>query len=164
MGVTFPPSFLEEMQEADRVASDSGPPSVNGSTASKKRETPERDMQAALIQMCAYKEGERPALKNLYANVNGEYRPGRAPEPGLKAGVPDLFLAAARSGYNGLYLELKAKGGRLRSSQREWLERLQAAGYAAEVAWSLDEAWTTIERYLDGQLKDSPSKEDLPDG
>ena len=116
----------------------------------------EHDIQAALFELAAYKEGERPALALLYATPNGQYRPGQRQEPGLKAGIPDMTLPVpSRCGarfFHGLYLELKRKDGHLRPQQRMWLRRLRAAGYAARVAWGYEEAWTTICDYLDGTL------------
>ena len=152
MSVRAGKDFLKEMQEAGRVAADSGEPRLSGASKTKKRATPERDMQAALFEMAAYKEAERPELECLYANVNGQYRPGLRPEPGMRAGVPDVSLMVARSGHHGLFLELKSKSGRVRDSQRAWISRLRSEGYAVRVVRSLDEAWTTITDYLDGEL------------
>ena len=158
MSFTYPKSFLDDMREQGRVASDSGPPSVPGESGMakkpvrRKKASPERDMQEALFQLCAWHEGEYPVLEGIYANVNGQYRPGQRPEPGLKAGVPDVTLPAAYGGYHGLYLELKAPGKHPRPSQREWIERLRAAGYAVRVVRSVDEAWAVILSYLDSCL------------
>ena len=154
MSVRAGKDFLEEMQKAGRVAADSGEPRLRAAGKStQKRATPERDMQAALFEMAAYKEGERPALKLLFAVPNGQYRKGQRKEAGMKAGVPDVALMVARSGYNGLFLELKSKRGTVRDSQRLWLERLREQGYAACVVRSLDEAWTTLSDYLDDKLQ-----------
>ena len=156
MSVKFPESFLEEMQKEDRVAGDSGPVSLGDDTEqASRRKSPERKeakIQEALFEKAAWKEGERPELKLLYATPNGQYRPGQRMEPGLKSGVPDVTLPVPRSGYHGLYLELKRKGGRLRDEQAEWLENLRRAGYAARVAYGYEEAWVTLIAYLDGCL------------
>ena len=159
----FPKSFLDDMQEEGRVASDSGPVTVGDvgkdseSSSRKKPEQKESQIQERLFEVAAWKEGERPELKLLYATPNGQYRPGQRMEPGLKSGVPDIMLPVARTGsdgtpYHGLYLELKRKGGRLRDEQVEWLEALREAGYAARVAYGFEEAWVTIVDYLDGYL------------
>ena len=154
----------------DRVASGGGPSNAAtvGSNAkrnartlkstgeAKAPEPSEHDLQASLFELAAYKEGERPALKLLYATPNGQYRPGQRKEPGLKSGIPDLMLPVPRRAgarfYHGLYLELKRKDGTLRPEQRMWLRRLRSAGYAARVAYGFEEAWTTICDYLDGAL------------
>ena len=152
MSVRAGKDFLEKMQEAGRVAADSGEPRLGGSRQGKKRATPEHDMQAALFEMAAYKEAERPELECLFAVPNGQYRRGERKEAGLKAGVPDVALMVARSGFHGLFLELKSRSGRVRDSQRAWINRLRSEGYAVCVVRSLDEAWTTIESYLDNEL------------
>jgi hypothetical protein len=148
--------WLEENR--DRVVGDidSGP--CEPSTSSTERASPEHDMQSALFELCAYHEKQRPPLAMIYATPNGQYRPGQRPEPGMKSGVPDITLPWAASGYHGLYLELKAPGKYPRPEQREWLENLRAAGYAARVARSVDEAWSLITVYLDGTL--DPLSED----
>ena len=160
MSVKFPESFLDDMREQGRVASDSGAPSLPGDEPGGKHKAPaqrEHKIQEALFETAAYKEGERPALKLLYAVPNGQYRRGQRMEPGLKSGVPDVALPVPRPGtdgrlYHGLYLELKREGGRVRPEQRTWLERLRAAGYAARVVYGYEEAWTTLIDYLDGCL------------
>jgi hypothetical protein len=57
---------------------------------------------------------------------------------GVKAGVSDLLFPIPRQGKAGLWIELKAPKGRPTPAQREWLEKMSAAGYVAE--WRDD--WT----------------------
>lgn len=52
---------------------------------------------------------------------------------GLKSGVPDLCLPVARSGYHGLYIELKAGKNKPTDNQLAWLEVLEAQGYKTAV-------------------------------
>jgi hypothetical protein len=145
-------------QHPDRIISDSGAPdSVPGTESdSAPRASPERDMQQALIDLCAAREAEYPCLEWIYATPNGQYRPGQRMEPGLKSGVPDVFLPAPAGGYHGLYLELKSATGRVRNAQRRWLRGLRAQGYAARVARSLAEADDTITAYLEDTLDPLP--------
>ena len=84
----------------------------------------------------------------MYANVNGQYRRGQRPEPGLRAGVPDVCVPAMRGGFGGLYLELKTAKGRVSKAQHAWIDALKAAGYAVYVVRSLDQAVGVIEDYL----------------
>lgn len=67
---------------------------------------------------------------------------------GVKAGVPDIFLPVARGGFHGLFVEMKAEGGRLSEKQEEWLADLHAQGYAVKVAYGWEEARKAIEAYL----------------
>lgn len=68
---------------------------------------------------------------------------------GVKPGVPDLFVPLARSGFHGLFIEMKRRnGGRVSEKQAEWIERLQAENYAAVVCHGADEAINAIELYM----------------
>jgi hypothetical protein len=68
---------------------------------------------------------------------------------GVRAGVPDMFLAAPGNGYHGLFIELKAgKSGRVSPAQEEMQKILSAHGYAVAVCRSLDAAKSKIEEYL----------------
>lgn len=76
---------------------------------------------------------------------------------GLRAGVPDVFIAGsqksvASSQYvqpeHGFFIEFKAPGGYPRPEQREWHERLRAAGYRVEVHRSWITAANATIEYL----------------
>src|SRR5690554_1565427 len=68
---------------------------------------------------------------------------------GLLKGASDLFIAEARGGYHGLFIEVKTKKGRLTESQKEFLNNVYQAGYKAEVAFGADELIKIIKEYLD---------------
>ena len=89
----------------------------------------------------------------FYAVPNGGLRDKRTAAKlkaaGVAPGVPDLAFPVARGGYHGLYVEMKrSKGGRVTSLQREWIAKLRANGYKAEVCSGADAAMAVIERYL----------------
>lgn len=103
--------------------------------------------------------GTLPELRNLFAIPNGGSRGdsvksrvitgARLKAEGVKAGVPDIYLAVARNGYHGLYIELKrVKGGRLEDDQIRWLNSLNAQGYRAVVCFGWNDARDVICRYL----------------
>lgn len=77
---------------------------------------------------------------------------------GVKAGVPDLFLPVmARAGalekvYAGLYIEMKAKDGRLSAAQRKWLRELHEEGFACAVCFGAEEAEKALTDYLEGRF------------
>lgn len=79
---------------------------------------------------------------------------------------PDMFIAEPMDVdgiiYNGLFIELKKGGTRLKKKNGEWasehiaeqsevLERLVFRGYAAEFAVGFDEAKAIIDNYLGGK-------------
>ena len=66
---------------------------------------------------------------------------------GVKPGVPDLFVPLARSGFHGLFIEMKYGKNKTTKEQKEWLERLSAEGYACAVCYGAAEAIKTIESY-----------------
>lgn len=94
-----------------------------------------------------------PQLKNMFAVPNGGWRhPATAAKlkaEGVKPGVPDIFLAWPSQGYNGLFIEMKRLvRGRVSDAQKEWAERLLAAGYLVRTCKGFEEAKNTITEYL----------------
>lgn len=72
----------------------------------------------------------------------------RLKQEGVRAGVPDLLLAARRNGYGGLFIEMKKGRNTPSPSQREVLAYLNDAGYAWSVCWDADAAIAKITGYL----------------
>ena len=71
---------------------------------------------------------------------------------GLQAGFPDLMLLLPAHGKHGLFIEMKRrdkKRSRVSEEQRAWIDRLNAAGYQAQVCYGSDEAIQTIKNYLE---------------
>lgn len=121
----------------------------------KKKQQHESQIQKSLFEWANLSSGKYPELKLMFHIPNGGRRDVveayHLKQQGTKSGVPDLCLPVARSGYHGLYIELKAAGGRLQDSQREWIADLTRQGYAAYVCYGFDEAKTVIESYLKGE-------------
>lgn len=94
-----------------------------------------------------------PALRMLHAIPNAGKRSkrvgGQMVAEGLRKGVPDMCLPVACGDFHGLYIELKAQGGRVSDVQKEWIAALRAQGYRAEVCVGADAAWDVICEYLD---------------
>lgn len=69
---------------------------------------------------------------------------------GMRKGLPDMFLAVPnlRTGWAGLWIELKRPGGRVSPEQSDFLDDLRAQNYVCEVCWGFDHAKQTIESYL----------------
>jgi hypothetical protein len=104
-----------------------------------------------------------PELADLYAVPNAAKRSMRLAmqmkREGLKAGVPDIVLPHARGGYHALYVEMKRRrvkgekvelkaGTRPRANQRDWHDRLTAAGNLVRVAYGWEEARDIVLEYL----------------
>ena len=116
--------------------------------------------QVTLIEWAKLVQGHHPGLDFLYAVPNGGLRhPSIAKAlnaEGVKSGVPDLCLPVPRSGFHGLYMEMKARDGDLSNNQVRWLTALRSNGYAACVAYSFDQARQILVDYLEDRL--SPDK------
>lgn len=69
-------------------------------------------------------------------------------QQGVKPGVPDLFLPVPSGRYHGLFIEMKTDKGRASREQKWWIERLNAAGYFAEVCHGWESAARVLEWYL----------------
>lgn len=67
---------------------------------------------------------------------------------GVKPGVSDLLLPLRRDGFAGLWLELKAPGGKLTDLQWDWLQRMRRAGYRGEWRDSWIDAAAVIADYV----------------
>ena len=111
--------------------------------------------QEALFSWAAYRTGLMPELQYMYHVPNGGKRDATTAvalkRQGVKAGVPDIMLPAARAGYHGLYIELKRqRGGRTSDNQSEWLDALSAQGYKAALCYGWEQAAGTIIEYLTG--------------
>lgn len=69
---------------------------------------------------------------------------------GMKKGVPDLMLPIPMHGYHGLFIEMKAAGGRLSNEQKCWLKALDTFGYKTAVCVG----WEAAKNELEGYMKD----------
>jgi hypothetical protein len=67
---------------------------------------------------------------------------------GMRKGVPDLMLPVPMHGYHGLFIEMKAKNGRLSPEQKNWISALNTFGYLAVVCKGWEEAKKKLEEYM----------------
>lgn len=121
--------------------------------AGKAPEPSEDEEQIALFEWAALNMGKYPALALMFHIPNGGGRSraeaGRFKAMGVKAGVPDIFLPQPCGGFHGLFIELKrAHGGRVSREQQDWIDDLNARGYAAAVCHGWEEAAREIKEYL----------------
>lgn len=114
----------------------------------------EHQEQVALFNWLALAANQTPELALTFAIPNGGDRhpavAAKLKAEGVRAGVPDIFVPIAVHPYHGLFLELKAEGGRTASNQREWINSLRDLGYRAEVVFGWLEAREVILEYLAG--------------
>lgn len=88
----------------------------------------------------------------LFAIPNGGLRriqtAVRLKKEGVKAGVPDLFLAVPKGPYYGFFIEMKKEGGKLTENQKTWIKALREQGYKAECLVGETNAREAILEYL----------------
>jgi len=136
--------------------------------------------QRAVVAWARTMEPKWPELALLFAIPNqgraggrqGARWGARMAEEGLRAGLPDLMLPAARQrplpqsgSFHGVFVEMKRSvGGQLSPAQKQWLGALEAAGYFCVVAPGAAVAIRALECYLalgpaPGQLGVGPAEE-----
>ena len=114
----------------------------------------EHEEQAALIEWWSW-DSQWMGLQRclLMAIPNGGARTtvtgARLKAEGVRAGIPDLFLAVPTDTSHGLWLEMKRKrGGFVTDFQREAMKALEAQGFACVVCRGFTEAQEAIVKYL----------------
>lgn len=111
----------------------------------------ESSHQQALFAWAALEKRNYPQLQLMFAIPNqraGVVAGARFKAEGVRSGVPDLMLPAARGGWHGLFLELKKEGGKIADNQRFWLDELTKQGYYCDVVYGWQNAVVVIETYL----------------
>ena len=70
---------------------------------------------------------------------------------GVRAGVPDIFLAYPAGGYHGLWIEMKRRVHAYTSQEQKFmLGVFRKAGYDCAVCYGWDQAREKIQSYLGG--------------
>jgi hypothetical protein len=99
-----------------------------------------------------YRQLGVPSERMLFAIPNGGGRDivtaSRLKAEGVRAGMPDLFLAVPRIGRAGLFIELKTPAGRPTPLQREVMAALELQGYGVAMPRSVAETVDVITEYL----------------
>lgn len=124
--------------------------------------TSESDLQISCIRYFSIVHAQYSGL--LFSIPNGARVGGKMNKSGkpigamiLKAegmtpGVCDLFLAIAKGGFNGLFIEMKTIEGVLSSEQKYFIRKVRAQNYAVIVCCSIDQFAELIEKYLNEEL------------
>lgn len=129
-----------------------------GSTSGKAPTPTEHEEQAALITWWnMYAQARHMPNFLLMAIPNGGRRTAvtgaRLHAEGVRAGIPDLFLAVPTRQAHGLWIEMKRQhGGRISDAQKSSMAALEAQGYACTVCRGWAEARRSIVEYLGGDI------------
>lgn len=113
----------------------------------------EHDMQVEIVSRCLGFASAHPDITLMHAIPNGGWRGKHVgallKAEGVLSGIPDLCLPLAKSGFHGLYMELKTGKGHVGHEQWEILERLHTNGYFVRVVNSVGVAVEIIWNYLE---------------
>lgn len=117
----------------------------------------EHDEQVAF---CAWLDRMYPDIL-YHANINGAHLAGDAraramqvnklKSEGYTPGVPDVFIAEARGGYHGCYVEMKTLTGKLSENQEWFLAEAEKRGYYTIVGFGFEFARDMTDDYLCGK-------------
>jgi len=117
----------------------------------------EHDEQVALLHWIDTFKSKYPQLDMAFAIPNGGHRhiavARKLKAEGVRAGVPDIFLAQPAQGKHGLFIEMKSEKGKISPEQTEWLSFLNGNGYATFICYSWIEAAMAISNYLGIDLR-----------
>ena len=127
-------------------------------TGNTKRRCPtEHSEQVALVEWWRmYARWKSLPECLLMAIPNGGRRDAvtgaRLHAEGVRAGIPDLFLAVPTRQAHGLWIEMKRQhGGRISDAQKSSMAALEAQGYVCTVCKGWKEARRAISGYLGEQ-------------
>lgn len=89
----------------------------------------------------------------LFAIPNGGQRniitAKRMKDEGVRAGIPDLFLAVPRGKFHGLFVEMKkTRGGVVSDAQKACMQMLSDNGYCVTICHGFADAQEAIKGYL----------------
>ena len=114
--------------------------------------TLEHEEQVGLFEWIDRMETAYPLLGLAFAIPNGGFRhittAKKLKAEGVRAGVPDVFLAYPSSFAHGLFIEMKVGKNKPTENQLKWHEKLRAVGYHVAVCYSWTEAAFMICDYL----------------
>lgn len=109
-------------------------------------------VQVAVMDWARDNVNTFPVLRYLFHVPNGGFRDpitaSRMKRAGVKKGVPDLFLPVSNHLWHGLWIEMKAGGGRQSREQKDWEDFLEGQGYKYVLCHSADEAIKALQDYL----------------
>jgi len=126
---------------------------VSGQKVKKVRRQPEVEEQAALIEWADKTVIDSVRIGDYLIHIPNEGKRGPkaardAKRLGVRAGVPDLFLALPRGGYAGLWVEMKSITGIPSSVQIKWINKLICEGYAVALCHGFRRRKDSIMKYI----------------
>lgn len=103
----------------------------------------------AHIEQAACLEWLHSDLAGVYLGKGGGRIVNKLKAEGMKPGILDLSLEAARHDYHGLKIEMKVKPNKPTEGQIEYMDFLATEDYLGEVCYGANEAVELLKWYLD---------------
>lgn len=114
----------------------------------------ESENQIMLFKWVELQKAKYPMLSLMFHIPNGGKRgikeAVRFKKEGVKAGVPDIFLAYPNKIYHGLFIEMKAEKGKTSDVQNQWINDLRGQGYNVLICYNFEQAKSEIMKYIRG--------------
>ena len=99
-----------------------------------------------------YFDLQYPKLEKNYFHIHNEgtsaSRGAFGKKMGIRSGIADTFLAVARQGFNGLFIEFKSEKGRQSPEQKLFEQAVTAQGYGYVVIRDFLDFKIQIDSYL----------------
>ena len=118
----------------------------------KERALTEHEEQKKVMAWVDEMTPHFPELGLLFAVPNGGFRHKsvaiKMKAEGVRAGVSDLMLPVARRGFYGLFLEMKAIGGKSTPKQSDFLKAIFDQGYCPAVGVGAQNGIDILRWYL----------------
>lgn len=117
----------------------------------------ESDHQVTFFDVLRLNERQFPIFKDVYHVPNGGHRHEavalKLRAEGVKPGIPDIHLDAARRGFHGFKCELKVERNKLGENQIYFRKRYIEEGFFTHSAWHYAELLAMLLWYLDIDIK-----------
>lgn len=121
---------------------------AGGGKPRKKPGHPESELQRACVRWFRL---QYPGVLFFHIPNGGKRNAREAARfkaEGVVPGIPDLFLAEARHGFHGLFIEMKAGKNRPTPEQADAMQMLSASGYLCAVCYTFEAFKELIDNYM----------------
>ena len=121
---------------------------AGGGKPRKKPGHPESELQRACVRWFRL---QYPGVLFFHIPNGGKRNAREAARfkaEGVVPGIPDLFLAEARHGFHGLFIEMKAGKNRPTPEQADAMQMLSASGYLCAVCYTFEAFKELTDNYL----------------
>lgn len=121
---------------------------AGGGRPRKKPGHPESELQRACVRWFRMQYPQYLLFHVPNGGKRNAREAARFKAEGVVPGIPDLFLAEARHGFHGLFIEMKAGKNRPTPEQADAMQMLSASGYLCAVCYTFEAFKELIDNYM----------------